>query len=151
MSTIGNILWFLLGGIFTGLLWWFFGALAFISIIGIPWGRACFVIGKFAFFPFGNVAIARDVLTGKQDIGTSGFGIVGNIVWFLLAGIWIAIGHICSAIACAVTIIGIPFAWQHLKLAALTLCPIGMTIVPADVSDIAHKEHAKNIFDKLKK
>ncbi len=151
MSFIGNILWFVLGGIFTGLLWWFFGVLAFISIVGIPWGRACFVIGQFAFFPFGKVAIRRDVLTGKEDIGTGCLGMFGNIIWFLLAGIWIAIGHILSAVACAVTIIGIPFAWQHIKLAALTLVPIGMTIVPAEVSDVAHNAHANKMFEKFKK
>ncbi len=136
MSCLGNVLWFLLGGILTGLLWWFFGVLAFISIIGIPWGKACFVIGQFAFLPFGKVAIRRDVLTGKQDVGTGSLGLIGNVIWFLLAGLWIAIGHVVAAVACAITIIGIPFAWQHLKLAALTLCPIGMTIVPAKVSDV---------------
>ncbi len=151
MSLLGNVLWFVLGGVFTGLLWWFFGVLAFVSIIGIPWGRACFVIGKFAFFPFGKVAIRRDVLTGSQDIGTGAMGFIGNIVWFLLAGLWIAIGHVLSAIACAVTIIGIPFAWQHLKLAALTLCPIGMTIVPGNIADMAQYQHDRKRFDAMQK
>ncbi len=151
MSLLGNVLWFLLGGIITGLLWWFFGIIAFISIIGIPWGKACFVIGTFAFFPFGKTAIRRDTLTGEQDIGTGAFGLIGNIIWFLLAGLWIGIGHVAAAIACAITIIGIPFAWQHLKLAGLTLCPIGMTIVPIEVSHIAQAEHAKRVYDKMQK
>ncbi|EKO3373315.1 YccF domain-containing protein [Vibrio fluvialis] len=129
MRTIGNIIWFLLGGVMMGLAWWFFGLLAFISIVGIPWGRACFVIGNFSFFPFGQEAIGRDELTGKEDIGTSGFGVIGNVIWFLLAGVWLAIGHLLSAVACFITIIGIPFALQHLKLAVISLAPIGQTIV----------------------
>ena len=107
MRTIGNIIWFLLGGVVMGLMWWFFGLLAFISIVGIPWGRACFVKGNFSFFPFGQEAIARDELTNEMDIGTSPLGLVGNVIWFVFAGIWLAIGHILSAVACFVTIIGL--------------------------------------------
>ncbi len=129
MRTLGNIIWFICGGVVMGLAWWLVSLIAFISIIGIPWGRACFVIGKFSFFPFGQEAISRNELTNEMDIGTSPFGIVGNIIWFFVAGIWLAIGHILSAVACFVTIIGIPFALQHLKLAVISLAPIGQTIV----------------------
>ncbi len=59
MRLLGNFLWFILGGVFTGLLWWIIGLICFISIIGIPWGKACFVIGQFTFFPFGKEAISR--------------------------------------------------------------------------------------------
>ncbi|MCG9596155.1 YccF domain-containing protein [Vibrio sp. Isolate25] len=137
MRTIGNIIWFLLGGIVMGLMWWFFGLLAFISIVGIPWGRACFVMGNFSFFPFGQEAIARDELTNEMDIGTSPLGLVGNVIWFVFAGIWLAIGHIMSAVACFVTIIGIPFAIQHLKLAYISLAPIGKTVVPKEQAAMA--------------
>lgn len=129
LRTLGNIIWFLCGGIVMGLAWWLFGVLAFISIIGIPWGRACFVMGNFSFWPFGYEAISRDELTQQTDIGTSGFGVLGNIIWFVLAGFWLALGHILSAVACFVTIIGIPFALQHLKLAVISLAPIGKTVV----------------------
>jgi uncharacterized membrane protein YccF (DUF307 family) len=132
LRTLGNIIWFLCGGIVMGLMWWFFGLLAFISIIGIPWGRACFVMGNFSFFPFGQEAIARDELTNETDIGTSPLGLVGNVIWFVFAGIWLAIGHIMSAVACFITIIGIPFALQHLKLAYISLAPIGKTVVPKE-------------------
>ncbi|EGR0010572.1 YccF domain-containing protein [Vibrio cholerae] len=130
LRTLGNIIWFLCGGIVMGLAWWLVGVLAFISIIGIPWGRACFVIGNFSFWPFGYEAISRDELTDQTDIGTSGFGVLGNIIWFILAGFWLAMGHILSAVACFITIIGIPFALQHLKLAVISLAPIGKTVVP---------------------
>ncbi|EPX6935625.1 YccF domain-containing protein [Vibrio parahaemolyticus] len=137
MRTLGNIIWFLFGGVFMGLLWWLFGILAFISIIGIPWGRACFVMGNFSFFPFGKEAISRDELTNEMDIGTSPLGVIGNVLWFVFAGLWLAIGHILSAAACFVTIIGIPFALQHLKLAVISLSPIGKTVVTSEEAAIA--------------
>lgn len=137
MRTLGNIIWFLFGGVFMGLLWWLFGILAFISIIGIPWGRACFVMGNFSFFPFGKEAISRDELTNEMDIGTSPLGVIGNVLWFVFAGLWLAIGHILSAAACFVTIIGIPFALQHLKLAVISLAPIGKTVVTTEEAAIA--------------
>lgn len=129
MRLIGNIIWFLFGGILMGLGWWLIGALAYLSIIGIPWGKACFVIGQFTFFPFGKEAVDRRIVNQKEDIGTGLFGSIGNIIWFIIAGIWLAIGHLFSALACFLTIIGIPFGIQHLKLAMIALAPIGKTVV----------------------
>jgi len=129
MRAIGNVLWFIFGGFLMGLAWWFFGILAFITIIGIPWAKACFVIGQFTFLPFGREAISRKALTQKDDIGTGFLGLIGNIIWFIFAGAWLAIGHLVSALACFITIIGMPFGIQHLKLAGLALAPIGKTIV----------------------
>ena len=143
MSTIGNVIWFLFGGIFMGLAWCFFGLLAFVSIIGIPWGRSCFVIAGFSFFPFGKEAISRNELTLNEDIGTGGFGMVGNIIWFLFAGLWLAIGHVISAIACFITIIGIPFALQHIKLAGISIAPIGKTVVSKEVAAAARNANAE--------
>jgi uncharacterized membrane protein YccF (DUF307 family) len=129
MRTIGNIFWFILGGFLMGLGWWLVGALAAITIVGLPWAKACFVIGQFAFLPFGKEAVNRKDLTQQDDIGTGALGLVGNVVWFVLAGWWLAIGHLASALACFVTIIGIPFGIQHMKLALIALAPIGKTIV----------------------
>ena len=143
MGVIGNVLWFILGGVFMGLGWWLVGALAFISIIGIPWGRACFVIGEFAFFPFGKEAVSRKELTRQGDIGTGSLGLLGNIIWFLVAGLWLAIGHVISAAACFVTIIGIPFGVQHLKLALIALAPIGKTIVDKKLAAAVRGEAAQ--------
>lgn len=143
MRTLGNVLWFLLGGVFMGLLWWFFGVLALATIVGIPWARACFVLGTFSFFPFGKEPIRRDELTGRGDVGTGAPGCLGNAIWFVLAGLWLAIGHVLSAAALAITIIGIPFAWQHLKLAAISLMPIGMTVVDTAVAEAARQANAQ--------
>lgn len=143
MRAIGNFLWFILGGIFMGLAWWLVGLIAFITIIGIPWGKACFVIGQFSFFPFGKEAISRKELHQKDDVGTGGLGVLGNIVWFILGGFWLALGHALSALACFVTIIGIPFGIQHLKLAGIALAPIGKTIVAKEVAEMARRANAE--------
>jgi uncharacterized membrane protein YccF (DUF307 family) len=110
---------------------------------GRPWGRACFVIGKLAFFPFGKETIDRQALTLQGDIGTSPFGTLGNIIWFVFAGIWLAIAHVLSAVTLALTIIGIPFALQHLKLAAIALAPIGKTIVSREIAQAARSHNAQ--------
>jgi uncharacterized membrane protein YccF (DUF307 family) len=75
--------------------------------------------------------VNRRVLTGREDIGTGPLGLLGNIIWFIVCGFWLAIGHLAAAFACAVTIIGIPFAIQHIKLAGLSVAPIGVAIVDA--------------------
>ena len=76
--------------------------------------------------------MSRAEYTGRHDIGTGTFGLLGNIIWLVLAGWWLALGHLLTAIMLAVTIIGIPFAWAHLKLAGIALWPIGKVIVNAD-------------------
>lgn len=143
MRAIGNLLWFLLGGIIMGLAWWLVGLIAFVTVVGVPWGRACFVIGNFSFFPFGKEAINREELTEQKDIGTGGFGLLGNIIWFIFAGLWLALGHVISAIANFVTIIGIPFGIQHLKLAGIAISPVGKTIVTKEVAAAARAANAE--------
>lgn len=135
MRLIGNIIWFVMGGFIMGLAWWAYGVLAFVTILGIPWGRSCFVLGQFSFWPFGKQTISRKRLSGREDIGTGTLGLIGNIIWILFAGIWLAIGHLMSAVACAITIIGIPFAIQHLKLAVVSFAPVGQTVVSNQVAD----------------
>jgi len=129
MRLIGNLIWFICGGLVMGAGWCLLGLLMFASVIGIPWGRACFMLGGFCFWPFGREIVDRRLVTGRDDIGTGALGFVGNVVWFLVAGIWLAIGHLGSALLCFLTIIGIPFGLQHLKLAVATLAPIGKTVV----------------------
>jgi uncharacterized membrane protein YccF (DUF307 family) len=131
MRTIGNVLWLVLGGFFMGLGWWLAGLLCAITIVGIPWAKACFVIGQFAFWPFGKEAVGREKVQGQSDIGTGPLGFLGNVLWFIVVGVWLAIGHLLSALACFITVIGISFGLQHLKLAALAVAPIGKTIVAA--------------------
>ena len=129
MRVIGNVLWFVFGGFWLGLAWWLAGLLCAITIVGLPWAKACFVIGQFTFLPFGKQAISRAELSGVEDIGTGTLGLVGNVLWFIFAGVWLAIGHIVTAAGCFLTIIGIPFGIKHFKLAVLALAPVGKTIV----------------------
>ena len=137
LRQLGNLLWFLFGGLWMGLGWWLAGLVCMLTVVGWPWARACFVIGKFAFFPFGKEAINRAELTGVEDIGTGALGTLGNIIWFVCAGVWLAIGHLASALLCMLTVIGIPFGVQHLKIAALALAPVGKTIVSREEADEA--------------
>ena len=137
MRVIGNVLWFVFGGCWMGLAWWLAGLLCAITIVGLPWAKSCFVIGQFTFLPFGRQALSRAELSGVEDIGTGALGLVGNVLWFLVAGFWLAIGHVVTAVACFVTIIGLPFGLQHLKLAVLALAPVGKTIVSNEVADAA--------------
>lgn len=145
IAFIGNIIWLLFGGVFMGLAWWLIGIFAFMSIIGIPWAKACFIIGNFSFLPFGKEPIDRKYLTGSDDVGTGDWGLIGNVIWCVVAGIWLAIGHLVSAFACALTIIGIPFAIQHLKLAVISLAPIGQTIVSKEVAQQAIKANSTRL------
>jgi uncharacterized membrane protein YccF (DUF307 family) len=127
-----NVLWFVLGGFISGLAWILAGVIMAITIIGLPWARSCFMLARFSVWPFGYDIISRDQLHGQHDIGTGTLGTLGNIIWFVLAGWWLAIGHIVAAIGLAVTIIGIPFAWQHVKLAIASLFPVGKAVVHTD-------------------
>ena len=112
--------------------WLIAAAIMAITIIGIPWARAAFNIASYTMLPFGRKAVSRAEHLGSHDVGTGPFGLLGNIIWFVLAGWWLALGHLITAILLAVTIIGIPFAWVHFKLAGISLWPIGKMIVDAD-------------------
>ncbi|ALP61583.1 YccF domain-containing protein [Paraburkholderia caribensis] len=151
MRTLGNIIWFLfLGGFWAWLIWLIGSLFAFISIVGIPWGRACYNISELAAAPFGKEAINRRELTLKRDIGTSVFGTLGNIVWLFVIGIWIALAHTVAGIACCITILGIPFGLQHFKLAGLAVAPIGKSIVRKELAEEARLANAKADLAKVR-
>ena len=131
VSILLNIFWILLGGAWMAFGWMVAAVIMAITIIGLPWARAALNIAVYTLLPFGQKAVRRDSLTGRSDIGTGPLGLIGNLIWLVLAGWWLALGHVLTAALWAVTIIGIPFAWAHLKLAGIALCPIGKEIVPA--------------------
>ncbi len=132
MKTLGNLLWFVLGGAISCIWWHVVGALMAVTIIGLPWTRACFMLGTFSCWPFGRRLVDRRSVTGRDDIGTGALGIIGNVIWLVFAGWHLALVHLTLAAGLAVTIIGIPFALQHFKLALASLAPIGMTVVKCD-------------------
>src|SRR5476651_1066258 len=131
VSLLLNIFWIVFGGVWMALGWIFAGILMAITIVGLPWTRASFNIASYALLPFGQKAVSRAQYSGSEDLGTGPLGVLGNIIWLVLAGWWLALGHLITAILLAVTIVGIPFAWAHLKLAGIALWPIGKMIVPA--------------------
>ncbi|MBY5992169.1 YccF domain-containing protein [Ferrimonas balearica] len=126
---IGNVLWLLWGGIAMALGWALVGVVMALSIIGIPFARSCFVIAKLSLWPFGRDIASRRVVNREEDIGTGALGTLGNVIWFIVAGFWLALGHLFFAITLICTIIGIPFGMQHVKLAMLTVAPIGYAVV----------------------
>ena len=139
VSIFLNILWLLLGGVYMAAGWVIAAIIMAITIIGLPWTRAAFNIALYTLLPFGQKAVSRADYLGEQDIGTGPLGVLGNLMWLALAGWWLALGHLITAVLLAVTIIGIPFAWAHLKLAGLALWPIGKMIVPADDAPLSYR------------
>ena len=119
MRVIGNILWLIFGG-FTGAIAWFLaGVIWCISIIGIPVGLQCFKFAQLSLWPFG-----KEIITS-----TSGGSLILNIIWIIISGLPLAIGHFISGVLLTITIIGIPFAKQSFKLARLALMPFGAKVV----------------------
>jgi uncharacterized membrane protein YccF (DUF307 family) len=134
MSLLLNVLWILLGGLYMAVGWIIAAVLMAITIIGLPWARAAFNIASYTLLPFGQKAVSRAEYYGREDLGTGPLGLLGNVVWLVLAGWWLALLHLVTAFLLALTVIGIPFAWAHLKLAGIALWPIGKIIVPADAT-----------------
>ena len=124
MRTVLNIIWLLLCGIWLALGYALAGVICCILIITIPFGLAAFRIADFSLWPFGRQLVKR------SDAGVA--SIIGNIIWIIFAGWWLALAHIVTAVALAVTIIGIPLAVANLKLIPVSLVPLGRVIVPAD-------------------
>jgi uncharacterized membrane protein YccF (DUF307 family) len=123
-----NILWFIMGGWISGLLWLLGGALLALTIVGLPYTAAAWRIAGFAFWPFGKEIVSREIVTGKHDLGTGPLGFLLNVAWFVLGGWYIALSHLMIAAAEAVTIIGIPFAIKDFQLALIALAPIGREV-----------------------
>jgi uncharacterized membrane protein YccF (DUF307 family) len=132
LSLLLNILWIVFGGLYMAVGWLIAAVIMAVTIVGIPWARAAFNIASYTMLPFGRKAVSRAEHLGTHDVGTGPFGLLGNIIWLVLAGWWLALGHLITAIVLAVTIVGIPFAWVHLKLAGISLWPIGKIIVDAN-------------------
>ncbi|MDQ0468414.1 YccF domain-containing protein [Labrys wisconsinensis] len=129
VSLFLNVLWLLFGGVWMGAGWLLAAVIMAITIVGLPWARAAVTIAIYTLLPFGYTVVPRARL-GRSDIGTGPLGLIGNLIWLVLAGWWLALAHLLTAICLAITIIGLPFAWAHLKLAGLALWPIGQEVVP---------------------
>ncbi len=136
LSILLNVLWILTGGIWMALAWAIAAIIMAITIIGLPWTRAAFNIANYTLLPFGRVVLPREVVKGREDLGTGWLGTIGNLIWLVLVGWWLALAHIATAVGLAITIIGIPFAWAHLKMIPLALWPVGQTIVTTEEAEV---------------
>lgn len=132
MRTVGNILWLLFGGLPMAIAYAIAGLFMFILIVTIPFGVQAFKMAGFALWPFGRVMVDIPERSGGC------LNTVGNILWLLLAGIWLAIGHLISALLLAITIIGIPFAVANVKLAGAALVPFGRSVMSQAQADAMH-------------
>lgn len=123
LNVILNVVWLVVAGIPLALGYVLAGLICFVLIITIPWGVASFRIANYVLWPFGRTVV---------DKPTAGLGsALGNVIWILVAGIWLVLEHIAIAVALAVTIIGIPLAIANLKIIPVTLAPLGKQIVPS--------------------
>ena len=120
MTLLLNVLWFVFGGWISGLLWLFTAAILALTLVGLPWAASAWRLGLYSFAPFGRTAIPRTGLA----VGRGGLDVLLNVVWVVVAGWWLALHHLVF-----VTIVGIPFAIQHFKLAGLSLAPVGTEVV----------------------
>ncbi|KHL12070.1 uncharacterized membrane protein YccF (DUF307 family) [Mumia flava] len=122
MNVILNVIWLVLSGIWLAIGYAVAGLILCITIIGIPWGLASFRIANYALWPFGRTIEPRP--------GAGVPSMIGNVIWIVLAGVWLAIAHIVSGIALCITIIGIPLGLANFKMIPVSLMPLGYRIVP---------------------
>lgn len=118
MGCLGNMIWFLCGGFLSGLGWMVAGILWCITVVGIPIGVQCFKIAGLTFLPFGK----------EVEYGGGAVSMIANIIWLLVSGIPLALGHVIWGVLLSITLIGIPFGKQHFKLAKLALMPFGASV-----------------------
>lgn len=124
MKTILNVLWLVLSGIWLALGYVVAGIICCVLIITFPFGIASFRIAGYALWPFGRTTVER------RDAGAA--SLIGNVIWIVVAGLWLAIGHVVTGIALCLTIIGIPFGIANFKMIPISLMPLGREIVPTD-------------------
>jgi uncharacterized membrane protein YccF (DUF307 family) len=124
MRTLLNLIWLVLAGFWLAIGYFLAGVLCCVLIVTIPFGIAAFRIGTYALWPFGKTVVRR------PDAGV--MSMVGNVIWLIVAGLWLAIGHLLSGIALCVTIIGIPLGLANFKLIPVSLMPLGAEIVSTD-------------------
>ena len=126
MKTILNLIWLVLCGIWMSMAYVFFGLLCCVFIVTIPFGVAAFRIAGFALWPFGRTVVDHP----RAGVGSA----IGNVIWLIFAGIWLAIGHLMTGVLMCVTVIGIPLGLASFKLIPISLMPLGKEIVPVSAA-----------------
>jgi uncharacterized membrane protein YccF (DUF307 family) len=134
LQLLGNILWFICAGLPLGVGYVLAGVLMCLTVVGIPFGIQAFKLAALAVWPFGQVVV-------RLPNDTGGLSTIGNILWLVFAGIWLAIGHLAAGVLLCLTIIGIPFGIASMRLAGLALTPFGMTVMTKDEARRLHGRH----------
>ena len=124
MRLILNVIWLIFGGLWLALGYVLAALICFVLIITIPFGVASLRIAGYVLWPFGRTTVER------RDAGAPSF--VGNVIWLIFAGWWLALGHLITSIPLFLSIIGIPFGWANLKLIPISLMPLGREVVPSE-------------------
>ncbi|GGP34862.1 YccF domain-containing protein [Saccharothrix coeruleofusca] len=123
MRLILNVIWLVLSGFWLAVGYVITGVICCLLIVTIPWGLAAFRIANYALWPFGRTVVDR------PDAGAP--SLLGNVIWVVVAGIWLAIGHVVTGALLCVTVIGIPLGVANFKMVPVSLMPLGKEIVPA--------------------
>lgn len=122
MRTLLNLIWLVFGGLWLAIGYFAFGLLACVLIVTIPFGVASLRMAKYALWPFGSAVVEKR--------GAGAGSAIGNVIWFVVAGVWLAVGHVVTALAQTITIVGIPVALANIKMIPVTCFPFGKQIVP---------------------
>ena len=124
MRTLLNLIWLVLAGFWLAIGYFLAGIVCCVLIVTIPFGIAAFRIANYALWPFGRTIVRRE---------TAGLGsAIGNVIWVIVAGLWLAIGHIVTGVLLCITIVGIPLGLANFKMVPVSLTPLGRDIVPSD-------------------
>jgi len=142
MRTGANILWFILGGWLAALEWYFAAVIMTLSIIGLPWARACWELGTMSLMPFGRDVVAHSELAGGSNLALGTFRLIANLIWLPL-GIVLAVTHAIHGAILFCTLIGIPLSLQAFKLAGLSLSPVGKRVVTVELARAARTANAE--------
>jgi len=137
-----NLLWFVFGG-FAVMLGWFLAAgIMALTVVGIPFSIGCCRIALFSAWPFGRELVRAEIVGEKRIAGTA----VLNLIWIVLAGLWLALGHALAGLCLCMMIIGIPWGIQHFKIARVCFAPLGKRVVTKDMARLAREQHAQRLI-----
>jgi uncharacterized membrane protein YccF (DUF307 family) len=154
MRFAGNVIWFVLGGWYTALIWLIGAAVFAISIVGIPLTIAALQMAQLSAWPFGKDVVHIRELDGKGLSATTAVtgtvGFIVNVIWACTFGIVLFLAYLLAGVLCCLTLIGIPFGLQSFKLAGISLWPVGRRVVPAELANLARDENARTKLAKYR-
>lgn len=154
MRFAGNVIWFVLGGWYTAILWLIGAGVFALTIVGLPLTIAALQMASLSAWPFGRDVVHIRELDGKgltaTTAATGTIGFIVNVLWALTFGWMLFLAYLLGGILSCLTIIGIPFGLQAFKLAGISFWPVGRRVVTVELAELARKEKAKDQFAKYR-